>query len=689
MRKKNKIILIIFSVVFLLSAGLVYAGVPGVEPEYPIDQSEDSDGLLERGFQVFTSNDSFNTLDNITIFVNESNSPSTAGLIWTENVTNDTTADTFVSQANNFTLSPDDQYQIETAGMWLHWYAYVCNNNSECWESNNMTVYYEDIPEEGRTPPTVTLISPADGESFNVGNFTFSVKGTDSIGLSNATIFWNVTTQTYYADSNFTIADIVLVENASKTLTGTSDTEVFDLNSDLNGEESITENSVIHWFAYVCNNASSVLGNCTYSENRTINIVFEAANTSIPTVEVHTPINGSIDDDGIIPINFTVTDTSTLKNATLFWNQSDYIDDLGLIELEIVNDTVSLSGEQINSLITLTNQLDNRTGTITSGDGSGFIQFYVQGCNTAGLCGVSENITIEVDRSIPTITLAENTSLPNTHDTVNITIITNEPTDVELSFATDSSFVNVVQESSALATEHTFTFDGLETNDLYYWNYTACDARNFCYNQSTAITYRQPWALKTGTTWIGVLKSVTNSSTFAEELNASYVHTWLPNGTFSTYARDAPELGENYTFYRGDGVGIQMSFDTTWDRGGETGIGSDSNGTLIGLDMNTTSDTGWNLVGLLQSRTPENLTSLLDDAPFLDNVTIFSWQNYTTHSYLDQITNRTRNINSTIDAGWGVWMLQDRGLNWTFARETGFCTTFNYENLTCMTGGVI
>jgi hypothetical protein len=681
-------------------------GAPGVTHETPAQGAEDGDGAITSiGFYV--TNDSFNYIHNITLECNFSYEliDRNVALYDTNCSQNDSSETNFNTSGNNFTQPTffNGSIQIPTATMYMHYRLYVCNNNSECARSSNYSVFYSSPTEPVRAAPTIDLLSPTDGYLSRSGNITFNVSWTptDNQGTTgNISFYWNVTPTPTVDDMNYTANTVTFYSNETMDNTSVNrisfdnktgnNAEYYNFTTDEIRSAVMEDNVTIFWTAYGCNNNGSLPGNCSWAtSNWSVSVDYVDPNVNAPVIQVTSPSNGSTGNDSL-RITVEATDDVNLDNITVFWFHQSTTYPAGNETAEIytllrLNDTLDLSATDGNTSVTHTFSYDGLLHNITADFSNntvpgtdGWVVFNVLACDNsssvncanASALNASEmngtNFFYEVDTTAPNVNAFDNQTINFTCDTWEVNLTTDEEVNMSITWYQVYENLTGKEEENYTATQTDFNttprvnLTEMVSNYRYAYNITICDEQNNCNtstNTSLSYNFRFPQSLCEGWTHVGILGTTFNMSTYAPLLNSSYLAWWnKTNQSFLTFVRDTPSLGGDINLTRGDGVLVNMDHDSTWPIEYRN---IDVNDTFDDSESwaNVTGVSGeWTNLGLLQDKTPWNISHGFV-GPVGGNITFYSiWLNNDTQSaYWDHIFNRTRNQNRTILFGESLW----------------------------------
>ncbi|HDK42557.1 MAG TPA: hypothetical protein ENG87_04205, partial [Candidatus Pacearchaeota archaeon] len=283
------------------------------------------------------------------------------------------------------------------------------------------------------TSPTVNLISPANASTDTDGNVTFVYNATDNVGIANCSIYTDI--------------------NGTWLLNQTLDSVSSGSNSfNISGIADGTYNWNV--LCYDVNSLSDWNGaNWTFTIN--------TADITLPTITLNTPINNFNSTSINISFNFTATDSSGLKNATLYSNFS------GIWLANETNQTALISGQFV--LINVSN----------IPEGSFIWNVYV--CDNAATpnCGfASANYSLTVDRTVPTLSLVapSNNTGETSSNTITFTYNVSDTNAVDNCSLILNGAINLTNTSITKDTNQTFTQTLANAN--YNWSINCTDFIN-------------------------------------------------------------------------------------------------------------------------------------------------------------------------------------------------------------------
>lgn len=195
----------------------------------------------------------------------------------------------------------------------------------------------------------------------------------------------------------------------------------------------------------------------------------QSLDSSPPSIILNYPYNIVVLDAVNISFNFTLSDVSPLKNATLYANFSS------IWQANGTNQTTLANNQFI--IINVTNLQE------------GSFIWNVLACDNNSYCGFySNNYTLIIDRTCPSInftSLIINNSIINKNWIfVNVSII--EPNEANITFNLFNSSLNNINITTLGAGNKSFNFTDLR-DGIYYYNVTVFDRAN---HQNSTFTYK-------------------------------------------------------------------------------------------------------------------------------------------------------------------------------------------------------
>ena len=723
---KNKIIfgLFILAIMFAVS---VIAEPPGIQTddkytEYP-------EGNTTVTFFANATSDPWVYLTNVTLFFNASLASEDRDTgVKVENLT--------VSLADNPNGTSNLSLLIETVdfdltslvgdgeadGYYIHYYFESCganvtdypvgaSNSTECGVSNNASIYLNPAIQPSRTPPIIDLITPIEGnDDDGLVTFNISMTATDSQTLEggNLTLLLNSTgagdqtgcgATTSFCDKNSNVT-----YNFSETIELTTTQTFFSVtfNETAQFGSVFSDNITIFWSGYGCTNATAP-GNCSYATgNQTLTISYATAEITAPTFDGITfndvdANNGTVLNTRTLTVKINVTDAQSLvQNVTLQLNATNstasFIWDKDVNVNWIDNETIDvIAASQSGISFNLTNLISQEiwydsAGGETTFPVDGFLNLRMQITDNQSNIAYTENYTLEFDLTAPPLTTLDNYTLTNgTCQTATVNFLLGEDAnatgyyyDILSGEADNRTFTDVNSFSNNISMNLTT----LVNNRRYDYNISTCDAHGNCGTNDVQSEYKFDWSLCEGWSQYGILTSSVSLSGIANDTNADSVAVWNESaGSFATFTTASPSLGnDNVLVGRGDGILINVPHDNAWIRtfdGNVTLPSNDNNDAAndflntSGINVNLTA--GWNHIGLLVTRTPENITygqnpSFTATADTDSNITFISTynNNLSESVYRDYVFGRTLNANMTypMAEGYAPWIYVNISLQW-------------------------
>ena len=529
----------------------------------------------------------------------------------------------------------------------------------------------------------------ADGQTLEGANLTFLWNYTYAIGEKISE-----TGRTPNA------GNVTMVANETKDVPGTPTVHEFRFNTSFLFGENVPDNRTIFFTAFGCNNQTNN-GNCSFATtNVTMEVVASAPDITRPIVTLQSPNNGTVFINNSLNITVDVSDDVELANITLFLNGSTIMYDMdtevAYIENNSFTQTADKTGYQFNfseGMLPNASWSEFIDGNINK---DGFIYGYVEARDTNNTRGASDNFTIEFDSTPPGISAHTNTTLTvGACQTANVNFTVDEPANISGFYypVKDgvTANVSITQNLSFAFPDVVTNLTNLINNERYYYNYSICDEHGNCNDSDSALgidevqlqgDFTFGWSLCEGWSQYGILESSINTSALGESVGADFISFWqIENDSFDTLTVASQSLGGHRLVGRGEAILIHTTEDKAWVRNaGENFTSPGANGTDVFFDA------GWNHVGLLQDRTPKNISDL-QDFPFAvdgeSNITFISAynNNITESSFRDWIFNRSRNFEMTapLREGYAPWFFMAAGSNLT-ARSTWWNRTSYFVN---------
>jgi len=225
------------------------------------------------------------------------------------------------------------------------------SSNSSWLNSTNVT-----IQEVSNIAPNITLISPTNNSINESRSINFTFNPTTNDNFANCSLWTN--------ETSWDVKQTNITAIINNTQSG--------LNETFNSDGDFLWNIKCY----------DLDGNANFSKyNFTVTV-----DTSAPTVTLNAPVNNTNTTAINISFNFTATDPSGIKNATLYANFS------GVFKANETNQTILISGD--DALINVTVGIE------------GYFVWNVLVCDNMSKCGfATNNFTLTVDRTSPVTTL--------------------------------------------------------------------------------------------------------------------------------------------------------------------------------------------------------------------------------------------------------------------------------------------